>query len=78
MYATVWTSAAIQVYFWPRNEIPGDVSAGAPDPSTWGTPLADFEQANDGCNIDQNWLAQTIVSLRLERREMRCILTDCL
>lgn len=67
VYATMWTSTGIRVFFWPRADIPSDISTGSPVPSTWGTPLADFQQSNGGCNIDENWQAQTIVSLIFKR-----------
>jgi hypothetical protein len=36
VYATEWTSAAISIYFFPRNAIPADITTGNPDPSGWG------------------------------------------
>lgn len=43
IYVTRWTvNEGIQVWFFPRNSIPGDISSNSPNPSTWGTPLASF------------------------------------
>ncbi len=49
VYATEWTSQAINIYFFPRSGIPSDIASGDPDPTTWGTPVASF---SGGCEID--------------------------
>lgn len=59
VYAMEWTSSVIQVYFFPRLLIPADITAGTPDPSTWGTPLARF--SGSGCDIDSNFKNHQIV-----------------
>ncbi|EXJ56597.1 endo-1,3(4)-beta-glucanase [Cladophialophora yegresii CBS 114405] len=52
VYATEWTSQAINIYFFPRGAIPSDLSSGAnPDPTGWGQPMASF--SNSGCDIDE-------------------------
>ncbi|KAL7819083.1 family 16 glycoside hydrolase [Trichoderma gracile] len=48
VYATEWTSDHIAVWFFPRTNIPGDISSRAPNPSGWGTPLARFTGGNIG------------------------------
>lgn len=35
-----WIDSGISVFFFPRNAIPSDITSGAPQPSTWGTPMA--------------------------------------
>ncbi|OQU94025.1 hypothetical protein CLAIMM_00447 isoform 1 [Cladophialophora immunda] len=50
VYATEWTSSAINIWFFARSAIPSDISSGSPDPSNWGQPLASFA---GGCNIDE-------------------------
>ncbi|KIW65082.1 hypothetical protein PV04_07366 [Phialophora macrospora] len=52
VYATEWTSQAINIWFFPRGAIPSDLSSssGNPDPSGWGQPMASF--SDSGCNID--------------------------
>lgn len=62
-YAMQWTSKFIRVWFFPRNKMPADITAGNPDPSKWGSPTANFDSAHGGCNIDANFPAQTVVSL---------------
>lgn len=38
VYATLWNSNGIQVWFWPRSSVPADITAGAPQPTGWGNP----------------------------------------
>lgn len=58
VYATEWTSSAIKIWFFPRSAIPQDIVTGTPDPSTWGTPSAQF--AGD-CDIDSHFQNMQIV-----------------
>jgi hypothetical protein len=43
VYAMLWTNYSIQVFYFPMNAIPSDISNGHPDPSSWGKPYARFE-----------------------------------
>jgi hypothetical protein len=63
VYAMEWTSDYINVYFFPRDAIPDDITNENPDPSGWGTPTANFESQYGDCDIDAHFPAQTIVSL---------------
>lgn len=56
--ATEWTSAEINIWFFPRNSIPANVESGSPDPTQWGEPVAQFQ---GGCNIDTYFQNQQIV-----------------
>jgi hypothetical protein len=38
--AVLWDNAGIAVYFFPRQNIPSDITAQAPVPDNWGTPSA--------------------------------------
>ncbi|RAH50767.1 glycoside hydrolase family 16 protein [Aspergillus brunneoviolaceus CBS 621.78] len=58
VYATEWTSSAINIWFFPRGSIPADVTAGVPTPATWGTPAASFAGS---CDIDSHFDAMQIV-----------------
>ncbi|KAL2002626.1 hypothetical protein VTN02DRAFT_6388 [Thermoascus thermophilus] len=58
VYATEWTSEAISIWFFPRGSIPGDISAGNPDPAGWGTPTAKFQ---GNCDIDSHFGPQQII-----------------
>ncbi len=43
VYATEWTSSAINIWFFPRTAIPADIVQGNPQPSeNWGLPRAAF------------------------------------
>ncbi|OAL26150.1 hypothetical protein AYO20_10203 [Fonsecaea nubica] len=58
VYATEWTSSAINIWFFSRSAIPSDISSGSPDPGNWGQPLASF---GGSCNIDEFFNNQQIV-----------------
>ncbi|QDS67775.1 hypothetical protein FKW77_006451 [Venturia effusa] len=57
VYATEWTGEAIRVFHFTRSNIPADILAGNPDPTTWGAPLALFS----GCDFGSFVKDQTIV-----------------
>lgn len=38
----LWGKVGIKVWWFPRSSIPADITNDVPDPSTWGTPVADF------------------------------------
>ncbi|CAE6457920.1 unnamed protein product [Rhizoctonia solani] len=48
VYAMLWQSTGISVYFFPRDTIPSDITSEAPQPSTWGIPIANFP--NTSCD----------------------------
>ncbi|KAL9601264.1 MAG: hypothetical protein Q9219_002669 [cf. Caloplaca sp. 3 TL-2023] len=52
VYATMWTSQDIRIYYFPRSSIPSDITMGKPDPSKWGMPAAKFA---GGCKIDEHF-----------------------
>lgn len=58
VYATEWTSKAISIWFFHRENIPEDISTGTPDPTSWGAPVARFQ---GNCNIDEYFKDQRIV-----------------
>ncbi|KAI9720052.1 MAG: hypothetical protein M1812_003179 [Candelaria pacifica] len=58
VYATEWTSNAISIWFFCRGSIPLDVSSGAPVPSGWGKPVAQFQ---GDCAIDTYFKDQQII-----------------
>ncbi|KXG52963.1 Concanavalin A-like lectin/glucanases superfamily [Penicillium griseofulvum] len=59
VYATQWTTSAISVWFFPRGKIPADITAGAPKPPTWGTPLTRFEAS--GCDFASHFKSNDII-----------------
>lgn len=60
VYAVEWTSDAINIWFFSRNNVPAGISGSAPDPSTWGNPTASF-QGGSGCNIDDHFKNHNLV-----------------
>ncbi|KAH8594871.1 glycoside hydrolase family 16 protein [Bisporella sp. PMI_857] len=60
VYALEWTSTKINIFFFPRNSIPEDITSGQPDPTQWGLPQANFDTVYGSCDIDTNFPRQTI------------------
>ncbi|KAL8767005.1 MAG: hypothetical protein Q9209_006359 [Squamulea sp. 1 TL-2023] len=60
VYAMEWTSGSINIWFFPRNSIPGDISNANPNPSAWGAATASFV-GGDSCNIDHHFKNNNIV-----------------
>ncbi|KAK7029619.1 hypothetical protein VNI00_014317 [Paramarasmius palmivorus] len=58
-YASELSSDGIKIWFWPRGSIPADVEAGAPIPSSWGTPVANW--AASSCNPDRYFSNQAAI-----------------
>jgi len=47
VFALLWTTQAISVWFWPRQQVPAAISLGVnPDPSQWGLPVSYFPFGN--------------------------------
>jgi hypothetical protein len=44
----MWAKVGIKVWWFPRGSIPSDITNDTPDPSGWGTPVADFP--SDSCD----------------------------
>ena len=60
VYAMEWTSDHIAVWFFPRGQIPQDITSEAPNPSGWSTPTARFA-GGSGCNIDSHFMNHNLV-----------------
>ncbi|KAL2823169.1 concanavalin A-like lectin/glucanase domain-containing protein [Aspergillus cavernicola] len=58
IYATEWTGNAISIWFFPRSSIPSDITAGTPNPSSWGTPTARFA---GNCDIESHFTNMQII-----------------
>jgi hypothetical protein len=65
VFAMEWKSSFIKIYFFPRNAVPTDITAGMPNPDKWGIPLGNFDSRYGNCDIDTNSPPQTIVSINL-------------
>ncbi|KAI1382076.1 glycoside hydrolase family 16 protein [Hypoxylon crocopeplum] len=59
VFALEWTSSAINIFFFPRTNIPEDITSETPDPSTWGAPSTSF--SGSGCNIPEHFKDHQIV-----------------
>ncbi|KAL3442058.1 concanavalin A-like lectin/glucanase domain-containing protein [Aspergillus insuetus] len=57
-YATEWTSTGFKTWFFTRDAVPADITAGTPDPSSWPIPDAAF--AGD-CNFERHFWDMQIV-----------------
>ncbi|KAK3075046.1 hypothetical protein LTR53_002017 [Teratosphaeriaceae sp. CCFEE 6253] len=61
VYAMEWTSTAIRMWFFTRDEVPSSILAASdtgPDPSTFGEPVANFEGS---CDIDAHFFNHSMV-----------------
>ncbi|KAF7306514.1 GH16 domain-containing protein [Mycena indigotica] len=45
VYAMLWQSSGISVFFFERGDIPDHIDAGAPQPDKWGLPMAHWPAA---------------------------------
>ncbi|KAL3422875.1 putative endo-1,3(4)-beta-glucanase [Phlyctema vagabunda] len=52
--------AGIRIWQFLRGSIPSDITAGSPDPSTWGEAAADFPSTN--CDISSHFRNQSIIA----------------
>ncbi|GAA5861811.1 hypothetical protein JCM3774_001310 [Rhodotorula dairenensis] len=57
--ATLFTEEEISVWFFPRDQIPDNISQGAPDVSTWGKPTATWKSST--CDIARLFDAQRLI-----------------
>ncbi len=57
--AVEWRTEGIRMWQFPRSAVPNDIAAKNPDPSSWGTALADFPDT--GCDIASHFKNQSIV-----------------
>ncbi|KAH8672012.1 glycoside hydrolase family 16 protein [Tricladium varicosporioides] len=63
VYALHWTNAFLRIYFWPRNLVPRDITAGFPRPEQWGLPVANFDGYAPGsaCNIEKSFPSEQTI-----------------
>ncbi|CAK7213826.1 hypothetical protein SBRCBS47491_001938 [Sporothrix bragantina] len=61
VYATLLEDERLRVWHWARANVPADLQQGRPDPTTWGPALADFRQANGGCDVAANFHSLTVI-----------------
>ncbi|KAK0931242.1 hypothetical protein LTR91_000190 [Friedmanniomyces endolithicus] len=61
VYAMEWTSTAIRIWFFGRNEVPAsiiEVGDAGPDPNAFGVPVANFQGS---CDIDAHFFNHSMV-----------------
>ncbi|KAF2659298.1 glycoside hydrolase family 16 protein [Lophiostoma macrostomum CBS 122681] len=57
VYAALWASDAIKVWYFAARDVPANIKNGNPDPSSWGTPQANYA----GCNFDAKFSNMNII-----------------
>ncbi|TCD71739.1 hypothetical protein EIP91_005505 [Steccherinum ochraceum] len=60
VYAHTWETDAINVWFFPRQAVPEDITNKNPNPANWGPPTASFP-SSDSCNIGDSFQDNRIV-----------------
>lgn len=58
VYATLWTNSGIKVWYFASRDVPANIRNGNPDPSSWGTPTANF---GPGCDYASKFKSLNIV-----------------
>ncbi|KAK7694183.1 hypothetical protein QCA50_001363 [Cerrena zonata] len=48
VYAMQWDNSGISIFFFPRNSVPSDITNSAPQPDSWGQPMAFWPSS--GCD----------------------------
>ncbi|KDQ54905.1 glycoside hydrolase family 16 protein [Jaapia argillacea MUCL 33604] len=59
VYAMLWDTTGISVFFFARSNIPVDISGNAPNPSSWGTPMARYPATQ--CNPQQFFYNHSVI-----------------
>ena len=59
VYARLWDSTGIKIWFFPRGSIPHDITSGNPDPSSWSTPEAFW--STDSCDVATHFYDHSLV-----------------
>ncbi|KAF2258363.1 endo-1,3(4)-beta-glucanase-like protein [Lojkania enalia] len=57
VYAALWTSSGIKVWYFAARDVPANIRNGSPDPNSWGQPTANFA----GCNFDAKFSNMNII-----------------
>lgn len=61
VFAELWDpSTGIQIWHFPRNSIPDDITSKDPDPSSWGTPVSFLPNGNS-CDVADHFQNHQII-----------------
>ncbi|KAL2802844.1 concanavalin A-like lectin/glucanase domain-containing protein [Aspergillus granulosus] len=58
VYAMEWQAEYLKIWFFPRSAIPASLTAGNPDPSEFGTPMAHLQGS---CNFQERFTHQKLI-----------------
>jgi len=58
VYASLWTSTGIKVWYFATRDVPANIRSGNPDPGSWGTPAANF---GGGCDYNSKFKDMNII-----------------
>ncbi|KAI9375460.1 concanavalin A-like lectin/glucanase domain-containing protein [Aspergillus egyptiacus] len=58
VYAMEWQREYVKIWFFPRSSIPASLTAGKPDTSTFGTPMAHLQ---GGCDFQERFTHQKLI-----------------
>ncbi|KAH6018953.1 hypothetical protein HBI83_115830 [Parastagonospora nodorum] len=59
VYASLWTSSGIKVWYFASRDVPSNIRSGNPNPDSWGTPMANY--GNGGCDFNGRFRDMNIV-----------------
>jgi len=59
VFVHLWDSTQVSIWRFGRNEIPQDITAGSPNPSNWGVPMAYW--SNSSCDFTNHFRNQQLV-----------------
>ncbi|TFK39842.1 glycoside hydrolase family 16 protein [Crucibulum laeve] len=59
VYAHLWNDGGIKMWHFARGEIPADITAKNPDPSTWGTPVAFW--SSSACDFASHFYDHSLI-----------------
>lgn len=61
VYAYLWDDEGVSVHRFFRGNIPSDITAKKPEPSTWPPPAAFFAFSSRSCNMKSHFYGHTLV-----------------
>jgi hypothetical protein len=60
VFAHLWDSSGIKIWRFTRDAVPSDIQLRQPNPASWGTPVALF-QNSDGCDMATHFFDHQLV-----------------